>query len=233
MGRRFPGHGYRQVSAYPNAAESKRLLRPSREGGFLRSAWRNGWSLPGLIGVIDFLLLYLPAVREQWVRLGWLTLLTFVLLAAFALTGVKGQNLSGPRVLATAGRLALCHLPFHLARRCCWPGRDGPGSGWPGAVRQPPVGVRPARRAGHARSGHLHPALPTCAAIHRLEAFSGMRIEDYKCHLRLQISADRVTVHVVAIDRVPAVPDGSSSQAPPLTARVVRRFTVAHSPARG
>ena len=68
---------------------------------------------------------------------------------------------------------------------------------------------------------------------HRLEAFSGMRIEDYKSHLRLQISADRVTVHVVAIDRVPAVPDGSSSQAPPLTARVVRRFTVAHSPARG
>ena len=39
---------------------------------------------------------------------------------------------------------------------------------------------------------------------HTLEAFSGLRIADYKSHLRLRVADDRLEVHVVGIDRVPA-----------------------------
>ncbi len=41
---------------------------------------------------------------------------------------------------------------------------------------------------------------------HTLEAFSGLRITDYKSHLRLRVADDRVEVHVVGIDRVPRHP---------------------------
>ena len=39
---------------------------------------------------------------------------------------------------------------------------------------------------------------------HKLEAFSAMRIEDYRSHLRLQVTADSITVHVLGIESVPA-----------------------------
>jgi hypothetical protein len=38
---------------------------------------------------------------------------------------------------------------------------------------------------------------------HTLEAFSGLRIADYKSHLRLRVSADEVEVHVLGIEAVP------------------------------
>jgi len=225
-----PSTTYHQVSAYPDAEESKSLLRPSNNLGFLRAAWRNGWSLPALIGFVDFFLLYLPAVQRDNGRLAWLTLLTFVLLGAFALTGVKGRNLTARGVLLTSAGLALCHLPFHLAPALllAWLGRQLGRSG-------------PLIYAYHLLVFVVLSAVGTLVFVtyirladlrgyHRLEAFSGLRIEDYKCHLRLQIGADRVTVHVVAIDRVPPMKGQDTADAPPLRPRVIRRFTVAHSP---
>ena len=35
--------------------------------------------------------------------------------------------------------------------------------------------------------------------IHELESYSGLRIEGYKSHLRVQVSGDRCTVHVLGI----------------------------------
>ena len=224
---------YRQVSSYPDAAASKDLLDLSHGGGFLRSAWRNGWSLPLLIGLIDFFLLYLPAVHEQWTRFSWLTLLAFGLLMAFALTGVKGHNMSGRRVIGTSALLALCHLPFHLvpALLLAWLGRTE-------AVRGSPLVVA---LAYHLVVFVVLTALGTLALVsyirlcdlrgyHTLEALSGLHIEDYKCHLRLQVGADRVTVHVLAIDEVPAMPGRRPAGPPALGVRVIRRFSVPHSP---
>ncbi|HEY3409309.1 MAG TPA: hypothetical protein VGK53_14150, partial [Propionicimonas sp.] len=39
---------------------------------------------------------------------------------------------------------------------------------------------------------------------HTLEAFSGLRIEDWKSHLRLRVSADEVVVQVIGIEVTPS-----------------------------
>jgi hypothetical protein len=39
---------------------------------------------------------------------------------------------------------------------------------------------------------------------HTLEAFSGLRIEGWKSHLRLRVSADEVVVRVIGIDHAPS-----------------------------
>ncbi len=39
---------------------------------------------------------------------------------------------------------------------------------------------------------------------HTLEAFSGLRIEGWKSHLRLRVSADEVVVQVIGIDHAPS-----------------------------
>jgi Calcineurin-like phosphoesterase len=54
------------------------------------------------------------------------------------------------------------------------------------------------------------------AGYHNTELFSGMRIEDYKCHLRLHVTDSGLRGHAIAIDTVPKewLDDGSGRRKP-------------------
>jgi hypothetical protein len=62
--------------------------------------------------------------------------------------------------------------------------------------------------------------------LHGLEAFSGMRIDGYKCHLRLEVHEDDVRVHVIVIDDVPTAQCAELNDLPPLRARVLKTICV-------
>jgi hypothetical protein len=70
---------------------------------------------------------------------------------------------------------------------------------------------------------------------HTLEAFSGGQIPDYKSHLRLRVTRDRIDVHVVGIARVPRARRVARGGVGGLAgvvphAHVVESFAVAHTP---
>lgn len=59
--------------------------------------------------------------------------------------------------------------------------------------------------------------------FHETDSFSAMRIEDYKCHLRIHVTQTELHVHAVGFDDVP---DLVASVDAPVTARQIDYFTV-------
>ena len=66
---------------------------------------------------------------------------------------------------------------------------------------------------------------------HTLEAFSGLRIEDWKSHLRLRVSADEVVVQVIGIDATPQARHRTDLRAVLPRPHVVETFRVPWSSA--
>ena len=66
---------------------------------------------------------------------------------------------------------------------------------------------------------------------HTLEAFSGLRIEDWKSHLRLRVSAEEVVVQVIGIDAAPQANDRTDLRDLVPTPRIVETFRVPWSSA--
>jgi hypothetical protein len=61
---------------------------------------------------------------------------------------------------------------------------------------------------------------------HTLEAFSGLRIEGWKSHLRLRVSADEVVVRVIGIDHAPSARNRDDLRAVVPVPHVVETFRV-------
>lgn len=59
--------------------------------------------------------------------------------------------------------------------------------------------------------------------FHETDLFSAMRIEDYKCHLRIHVTQSELHVHAIGFDKVP---DLENSVDAPITARQIDCFTV-------
>lgn len=228
---------YERAAAYPDADTCRAILRPSPRGdgagprwGFLAAAWSNGWGLPALIGLVGFFFLHLPVVQQQWVRLGWLAGLTLVLLGAFALSGVKGRHLRGWRRTASVAGLAVAHLlgqlpaPLLLA----WLASALAPTGVAGVLFDIGAFVVIATAGMLAFVTYIRVA--DRWGFHALEAFSGLRVEDYKSHLRLRVTAEEVTVAVIAIDAVPRMAGHDPTRPPGLAARVHETFSVRRRP---
>ncbi|MDN5858884.1 MAG: metallophosphoesterase [Pseudonocardia sp.] len=194
---------YERTTSYPDVAQSRRIGATR----FLSAGWRNGPSLPLLTGGTNFVLFL--ALAFNW-PLGWArswqfwvpTVIVAVVLAIYARSGVDARRSRRSRDLAvaaltlghTVGQLAAAALVAALATAVADP-RSAP---WYLLVLALPLLVvlgtavfvtylHVADRFGH----------------HTVEAFSGMRISDYKSHLRLRITADEVVVHVLGVDAVP------------------------------
>ncbi len=196
--------GYERAAAYPGVATSRAIGR-SR---FLSAAWRNGPSLPALIGAADvalFLTFLLhwpfgwPRAWQFWVATG----IVAVLLGLYAASGAHAVRPRRRRQWAI-GLLLTGHTLAHLVAA--------------GAVAALVAALvaDPARPPwyGYLLAILLLVAVGTVVFVtylhvadrfgcHTLEAFSGLRIEDWKSHLRLRVSADELVVQVVGIDVTP------------------------------
>jgi hypothetical protein len=197
--------GYERAIAYPSVATSRAIGR-SR---FLSAAWRNGPSLPALIGVVDvalFLTFLLhwpsdwPRAWQFWVATG----IVAVLLGFYAAAGADAVRPRRRRRWAI-GLLLTGHTLAHLV------------VGWAVAALVAALVADPARPPwyGYVLAILLLVVLGTMVFVtylqvadqfncHTLEAFSGLRIEGWKSHLRLRVSADEVVVRVIGIDHAPS-----------------------------
>jgi hypothetical protein len=199
-----PATRYRlnEDTAFPTRTDSKAL---TAKGRFLGMGLRNGWSLPLLAGAIGLGLFAL--IRPQlWVGFGLAAGALGVLLYVFALTGVKERATGWTRFLV-AVLLAVPHLAGHVGAALLawflaglWFPSAPPGLLYPGVfVVLVPLGTI-------VFATYLH--LADLARCHTLEAFSGMRFEGYKSHLRIKVGKAGVTVHVVGMKTVdPATPE--------------------------
>ncbi|MGE3662845.1 MAG: metallophosphoesterase [Pseudonocardia sp.] len=240
---------YRRTARYPGA-------RTSRVLGWRRlpvAAFGNGWTLPALLGVL-VLPLYLSATRamDEMLRSRsfWIAGLAVALVALlYAAAGTKeheGSPSRWPRAVA----LAALHTGGYAG--IVWLLADGLPQRWVAWLRPESsrenafawlveVGLRGAAVIVVLGAlGALVFALYLQVAdhllrCHTLEAFSGGQIPDWKCHLRLRVTRDRIDVYVVGIDRVPrtrrvarAGLRGLADELP--RARVVDGFDVARTP---
>lgn len=197
--------GFARGTCYPDIATSRAIGR-SR---FLSAAWRNGPSLPLLIGVVDvalFLtfLLHWPfgwsRAWQFWVTTG----IVAVLLGLYAASGADAVRPRRRRQWAT-GLLLTGHTLAHLvmagavAAMVAALVADPQRPPWYGyllaMVLLVVLGIV-------VFVTYLHVA--DRFGCHTLEAFSGLRIEDWKSHLRLRVSADEVVVQVIGIEVTPS-----------------------------
>jgi Calcineurin-like phosphoesterase len=197
--------GYERATCYPDVATSRAIGR-SR---FLSAAWRNGPSLPVLLGAVDvalFLTFLLhwpfgwPRAWQFWVTTG----IVAVLFGLYAASGADAVRPRRRRQWAT-GLLLTGHTLAHLV------------AAWAVAAVVAALVADPSRPPwyGYVLAilllvvlgigvfvTYLHVA--DLFGCHTLEAFSGLRIEDRKSHLRLRVSADEVVVQVIGIDETPS-----------------------------
>ncbi|MGD9527399.1 metallophosphoesterase [Pseudonocardia sp.] len=241
--------GYTIVGRYPEARTSRLL-------GWRRlpvAAFGNGWTLPALLGVL-ILPLYLSATRAMdemvrspsfWIAGAAVLLATFL----YAVAGTKehdGSPSRWPRAVA----LAALHTAGYAG--IVWLLTDGLPERWTAWLR--PESTQEDVVAWLAEVG-LRGAVTTVVlgvlgalvfalylqiadhllCCHTLEAFSGGQIPDYKSHLRLRVTRDRIDVHVVGIARVPRARRAARGGVGGLAgvvphAHVVESFSVAHTP---
>lgn len=225
---------YRLETSYPDRDRS-RSLHLQR---FLSAAVRNGGSLPLAIGLADAALLIF-LVPNLWAPFGqsWAApkplsgvTLTIVglLLWIYALSGTKDFPKTRVRrtaVLTVGHTSAHVVLAWGVAYLAMWAFKPDPGT---------------PTRLVQALGGLTLPALGMLVFVtylyladrflrcHTLEAFSGMRIEDYKCHLRLRVHPQRVDVWVVGMAKVPSLEEVPNDKLDtvPLKPVVVEHFTV-------
>ncbi len=197
--------GYERATAYPDVATSRTIGR-SR---FLSAAWRNGPSLPALIGTADvalfltFLLhwpLAWPRAWQFWAATGILA----VLLGLYAAAGADAVRPRRRRRWAI-GLLLTGHTLAHLA--AAWAVAALVAALVADSARPPWYGYLLAMLLLVALGSGIFVTYLQVAdrfGCHTLEAFSGLRIEGWKSHLRLRVSADEVVVQVVGIDVTPS-----------------------------
>jgi Calcineurin-like phosphoesterase len=188
---------YELTSCYPTRQQSTALVSTPR---FLAAGWRNGWSLPLLLGVVDVLLVLGVLLDREW--LFWVTTVVVgLLLGIYAASGAK-EHRTGWRKRLIIGSLMLAHTGAHVltALLVAFLVRLlGPP---PLPVALPIAVVLCAIIGMTVFVSYLHVA--DRFGAHTLEAFSGMGITDYKSHLRLRICDGHVTVYVIGMDTVPA-----------------------------
>jgi hypothetical protein len=211
---------------YPTRGESYRLS----VAGLVPALWRNGFSLPALLGAANlplFAALLLHPGRWQtawqfWVSLGAMAALLF----AYALSGAKGATRIRPLRRGAAAVLAALHTAGQLlitswvvAWLSGWWARPAadrlrwlvpPPSGPVGEAVQHVLGTVAFWLVAAAGLGVLglvvfllYLRVADLVRCHTVEAFSALQITGYKSHLRLAVSPEAVAVHVVAMDRVP------------------------------
>jgi hypothetical protein len=231
---------YHREISYPSREQSKSL----HNRWFLRAAYRNGRSLPLAVGLADIALLvflipnmYSP-FHQSWAAPKPLSVVVIAivgtLLWTYALSGTKDV----PERMRRTGVLTFGHTSAHVV--LTW--LVALGSTW--VVTRLMPDSEPTVRLAHALAGivmlvlgmvvfvtylYLADRLLSC---HTLEAFSGMRIDGYKSHLRLRVQHDRVDVWAVGMDRVPSLngrPNEELGQVP-LNPVVVDHFTVRRGP---
>lgn len=180
---------YRLDRAYPTVDESEALVAMPK---FLAAGVRNGPTLPALAGGIGAALFWT-------LTLGFVptVISTGALFALLGLYAMRGKHKHAPK-LRTGLALTFGHTLGHL-------GMAGLAAWF--FTRIVPLGFW----------WSLPAAFPTLAVLgtgvfvtylriadrlgwHTLEAFSGMRIERYKCHLRMRVGARGIDMSVVAMD---------------------------------
>jgi Calcineurin-like phosphoesterase len=197
--------GFSRATCYPDVATSRAIGRTR----FLSAAWRNGPSLPLLLGAMDVALFLTflqhwpfdwPRAWQFWVTTG----IVAVLLGFYAASGADGVRPRRRREWVTA-LLLTGHTLAHLV------------ASWAVAALVAALVTDPARPPwyGYVLAILLLVVLGIVVFVtylhvadgigcHTLEAFSGLRIEDWKSHLRLRVTADEVVVQVIGIDRTPS-----------------------------
>ena len=187
---------YGLTSAYPSKEQSNAL---TARGRFLSAAWRNGWTLPALVGTVDFLLFLTVFLGQP----GWFTAATVgvgALLGLYASSGVP-THLPLRRRQQTIAALLVPHTLAHVVAAAVIA-----AAAW---LAPPPLLwiVLPLAFVVLAALGtavfvtYLH--IADRFGCHILEAFSALRIDGYKSHLRLHVTDERIRVHVVGMDAVP------------------------------
>jgi hypothetical protein len=188
---------YRLATSYPTREQSRGLTGGGR---FLAASWRNGWSLPGLLGGVDFVLFVLFGMG-QVVPFVTGAVAVALLLGIYASNGVPAYP-PQRRTWSTIAGLAVPHALGHVGIAV------GVAELAALAGAPPPWWVYPPAFALLAVLGtvafvcYLH--LADLVGCHRVEAFSAMRFDGFKSHLRLQVNDDLVRVHVLGMDEVPA-----------------------------
>jgi hypothetical protein len=202
---------YRLEACYPDESTSKGLFRR------LPRAWRcNGFTMHAVLALVDLTLFFAildHSVTELKQRPVPVYLAGLLILGGFTFGyAYAGANKHAVR-WRWASVLAAVHLLLQLVAIMV-------AVGVYSALARP-LGV--SRADGHqtwiglALVGLCFVVLGAVAMVmflcylwiadrvncHSLEAFSGMQIADYKCHLRLKVAGDQVEVFVVAIDEVP------------------------------
>lgn len=215
---------YRLASTYPTKERSKTL---TARGRFLSAAWRNGWTLPALVGTLDFLLFLTVFLQQP----GWFAAATVgvgVLLGAYASSGVpphlplrrRQQMVAAlliPHTLAHAGAAAgVAALAWLAPPPLLW-------------IVLPVAFVVLAALGTAVFVTYLHVA--DGFGCHILEAFSALRLDSYKSHVRLHVTDDRVRVHVIGMDAVPQARHAEDLGEEMPEARVIDTFDVLPSDA--
>ena len=210
---------YELTTAYPTAEQSRRLTAPPR---FLAAGWRNGPSLPLLVGAVDYLMVLTQLLDQRWL-LGGLIAVVGALLGVYAASGAHGQRppwrkratVAALLVLHTAGHVAVAVGVFLLLTEVI---RAGPP-----ATQLAAFGMAAALGTAVFVT-YLHVA--DRFGAHTVEAFSAMRFTGYKSHLRLRIGADRITAHVIGMDAVPEARHTAQLQQRLPRPYVIETFTV-------
>jgi hypothetical protein len=179
--------------SYPAADDSRELVATPK---FLAVGVRNGLTLPALAGAVGVALLatlrcgLLPAVISA-----------AVLALAFGFYAKYGKNERAPR-MATGALLAIGHTAAHVgvAGAAAWFFTQvlPLGFWWSLAAAFLPLVVL--NTAVYATYLHIADHF----GWHTLEAFSGMRFEEYKSHLRMYVHEKGIRVSVVGMRAVPA-----------------------------
>ena len=224
--------GHRREAAYPDVDTSRAIGR-SR---FLSAAWRNGPSLPVLIGAVDvalfltFLLhwpLGWPRAWQFWVATG----IVAIVLGFYAASGAHDVR-PRRRRRWVIGFLLTGHTLAHLLVAAAVAALVAALVADPG---RPPW-------YGYVLAIALLMVVGTVVFVtylqvadgfgcHTLEAFSGLRIEDWKSHLRLRVTADEVVVQVIGIDATPQARHRSDLRNVVPITRIVETFRVPWSSA--
>jgi hypothetical protein len=195
---------YERGTCYPDTVRSERIGATR----FLSAAWRNGPSLPLLVGAADYLLFLALALNWPvgWARAWqfWVpTAIVGALLGIYATSGTKERRSRRPRDWArvlltlghTLGHLAVAAVVALLAVTVV----DPQTAPWYVMIVAFPllVVLGTAVFVSYLQVGDRF-------GCHTVEAFSGLRIADFKSHLRLRVSADEIEVHVLGIEAVPS-----------------------------